>query len=410
MPMPSELVIPLGAHIGAPSTCLVKAGDRVVRGQKIGQSTGNVSTNVHSSATGEVRAIREIHLFNGAVCQAVVIAPDAIQPDMDGTAASTAPEWKTLTPAELSALIHEMGVVGAGGAAFPTHVKLAVPPGRRLDALIINGSECEPYVTADHRLMLEHADELLEGIAILKRILSPPAVYIGIEKNKMDAVTLLQDKISAQGLAITVCPLQTKYPEGDEKILINAILGREIPQGKLPIDAGAIVTNVSTVYAIRQGCACKMPFIDRVITVTGECIARPANLLVPIGVKVRDVVEYCGGYSSTPGKLITGGPMMGFEVDEDAPVTKGMDGIVALPSVPVRPTTPCISCGRCLDACPVGLSPTTMFKLIASGNIKAALGLNLMDCRECGACAYVCPAHIPLAAGFSWGKKMRRTV
>lgn len=407
MPMPSELTIPLAAHIGVPAVCLVKKGDTVERGQKLAQATGNVSANVHSPASGKVTDIRRVHLVTGADSEAVVIEPDPVQPDFTDI---SHPDWRTLSPAELVALIQEMGIVGAGGAAFPTHVKLAVPSGRKLDALVINGSECEPYVTADHRVMLEHADELIEGIAILMHILSPPEVYIGIETNKLDAISLLREKVAASGLNIIIAPLKTKYPEGDEKMLINAVLGREVPQGKLPIDAGAIVTNISTAYAIQQGCVLRKPFIERVVTVTGECMAHPANLLVPIGTKVRDLVAHCGGYTSLPGKLIAGGPMMGFEIDEDTPITKGMDGIVAMAPQPVKPTTPCISCGRCLDVCPVGLSPTTMFKFIAHEDIQAALGLNLVDCRECGACSYACPAHIPLAEGFKWAKKMRRSL
>ncbi len=406
MPMPAELVIPLSEHIGAPAQPTVVVGDSVRRGQKIAGAQGYISANIHTPATGRVVDIRKVRLCNGVETDAVVVACDAEQPEV----LTECEDWRTRTAEDLVGKIRDMGVVGAGGAMFPADVKFTVAPDRKVDALLINGSECEPFLTSDHRLMLEHAEELLEGIQILRHILSPARTVIGIEENKADAIELLKAKVHEAGLSIEVQSLKMKYPEGDEKMLINAILGREVPQGKLPIDAGAIVSNISTVYAVRQACVLQQPFMERVVTVTGECIAAPANVLAPIGTKVSDIIAFCGGYSSTPGRLVSGGPMMGFEMVEDVPLTKGMGGILALPPRKPVAITPCISCGRCVDVCPIGLSPTLMFKYIGIGDIKAALDLNLMDCKECGSCSYVCPAHIPLVDGFKYGKKMRRTV
>jgi Na+-translocating ferredoxin:NAD+ oxidoreductase subunit C len=280
-----------------------------------------------------------------------------------------------------------------------------------VDALVINGVECEPYLTADHRLMLERTHEILRGIMIISKMTAPKRIIIGVERNKPDAIEALKSAIASNGYPITVVGLKVKYPQGDEKQLLKATIGREIPSGKLPLDVGAVVVNVGTAFAIYEAVALRKPLIERVVTVSGEAMASKRNLLVPIGAKVADLLAYCGGYAKAPEKLISGGPMMGFAFfDDQTVVIKGTSGILALESQSAKKPveSPCISCGKCVAACPMGLQPTKMYRLIENHRYEDAMKMNLMDCKECGCCAYVCPAHLPLVHGMKIGKKLGR--
>lgn len=405
LPMPSSLVVPMSQHLGAPARLVKAKGDVVQRGEMIGQASSFVSADVHSPVSGTITEVTRVRLANCASCEAVVIRPDEIQGEMF----TVRHDWKSEDPKALLDTIRRMGIVGMGGATFPAHVKFAIPEGRKVEALVVNGVECEPYLTSDYRSMMERADETLEGIMILSRILSPARIVIGIEANKMDAARLLDDRAREHGYPIEVQPLKMKYPQGDEKQLIKATTGREVPSGKLPIDVGTVVCNIGTAYAIYEACVFHKPLIERVVTVSGEGIAHPRNILAPIGAKAGDLIAFAGGYSRDDvDRLVSGGPMMGFAfADEDAPVTKGTSGILALIDEPLE-TGVCVSCGKCVSHCPMGLMPNRMFRNIKYGNYQAALDMGLLDCKECGCCAFICPAHLPLVQGFKLGKKMGR--
>jgi len=408
-PLPAEASIPMSQHIGKPAECIVKPGDEVREGMLIGRSQGFVSANIHSPIPGVVKEIKTYFLPNGIKTQAVVIE---LQGEFDRSGKGGKPsEWRKLDKKRLNEMIAENGIVGLGGATFPTHVKYMVKEGSSIDYLIINGVECEPFLTADHRLMLEKTDEILEGIEIVQKIVSAKEVLIGIEMNKPDAVQVIQERIHKKSLPFRVVPLQVKYPQGDEKMLIKALIDREVPSGGLPLDIGTVVSNVGTIFAVFEAVVYGKPLIERVVTVTGPAIARPANLKTRIGTKIADLIEECGGFKEPPQKLIVGGPMMGFALaDPDLPVTKGVSGIIALDAKKstVFRNLPCIRCARCVDACPWNLTPTVLYKFIEHGEYEEALARGLMDCKECGCCAYVCPSEIPLVQGFKLGKHMAR--
>ena len=407
--MSSTAVIPLSQHIGAPSECLVKKGDTVEEGQLLGRSGGFVSANIHSPVPGEVKEIKNIYLPNGISTPAVVIE---IQGEFSRLGKEVAPvSWESMSTEELTAKIAEMGIVGQGGATFPTHVKLALPKGKTCEVFIINAVECEPYLTSDHRVMMEKGKEVLEGIRIIQKTLNPVRTVIGIESNKMDAVEYLSALVRESGLDMEVMPLQVKYPQGAEKNLIKAVTGREVPSGKLPLEVGVINANVGTCLSVYEAIVLNKPVIERVVTVSGGAIKNPSNLKARIGTSFRTLIEDCGGFSEEPVKIIAGGPMMGFTVyDLDTPVTKGTSGILALTAKEIKAARPtaCLSCGRCISACPMGLNPTRLFKLIDYNLNDESAEAGLMDCVECGSCAYMCPAHIPLVQGFRKGKKILR--
>jgi electron transport complex protein RnfC len=407
LPMPAELIVPLSQHLGAPASPLKQKGDAVAIGEKIGKASSFISADIHSPVNGMIKDFRKVVLANSVVTDAFIIIPDAEHPLCEWPAQ----DYDNLTPAELVSIVQDKGVVGTGGATFPTHVKLTVPKGKSVDALVINGVECEPYLTADHRLMLEHTQEVLTGIMAISRMTSPKRIIIGVERNKPDAIEALNNAIASKGFPIEVVGLKVKYPQGDEKQLLKATINREIPSGKLPLDVGAVVVNVGTAFAIYEAVVLRKPLIERVVTVSGEAMVNKKNLRVPIGAKVADLLAYCGGYSHTPDKLISGGPMMGFAFfDDQTPVTKGTSGILALDaSVAEKHTaSPCISCGKCVAVCPMGLQPTRLYRLIENHRYEDAMKMNLMDCKECGCCAYTCPAHLPLVHGMKIGKKLGR--
>ena len=405
LPLPEELVVSMSEHLGAPAVLTKKKGDTVTKGEVIGTASGYISADVHSPVDGVVTEIRKVRVSSGAVADAAVIKCSSEQSDPW----TEKHEWKNLSSAELLDLVRSCGIVGMGGATFPTSVKLTVPMGKTVDALVVNGVECEPYLTSDYRLMMERPEALLEGAMVAARIISPKRIVFGIEANKMDAVALLSDKAKEKGLPIEIVPLKVKYPQGDEKQLLKAILNREVPSGKLPLDVGAVVCNAGTCNALYEAAVYHKPLVERVITVSGESINEPKNLIAPIGTKFSDLIAYCGGEKEDAVSLVAGGPMMGFAVyDEDTPMVKGSGGLLVLPRLVDDFSAPCVLCGKCVQHCPMGLQPNKMFRNIKYGNYQAAMDLGLMDCKECGCCAYTCPSHLPLVQGFKLGKKMGR--
>lgn len=405
---PDEVVIPLSQHIGAPSKPVVAVGDKVFRGQVIAESSGFVSVPVHASVTGRVTAIEKHHHPNGSLDESIVIEVDHKSPQ---TLFDERPiDWEHLSRDELLAHIQQGGFVGLGGAAFPTHVKLKIPEGKHARWLMVNGCECEPYLTSDHRIMLEWADSIFLGIRVLEKILGTEKTYIGVENNKWDAIKVLVDRVPAD-LACELVPLETKYPQGAEKMLITAVLDREVPRGKLPIDVQVVVQNVGTVAGIGDLFAYGQPLIERVVTVTGPGIRNPTTLLVPIGVRLSDVLDNCGGLTEDAREILFGGPMMGTPQQFlDVPILKGTSGIVCLTAQQLRsrPEYPCIRCSACLDACPVFLNPSMLGVLARAGHYAEMLDYHIMDCMECGACSYVCPSNIPLVQRIRVAKGLLR--
>lgn len=405
---PDQVVLPLSQHIGAPSRPLVKAGDKVFRGQLIAEPGGFVSVPLHSSVTGTVLGIEKRHHPNGSLAESIVI-------DVDHTSAQTLYDgheldWENMSQAQLLEAVRQGGFVGLGGAAFPTHVKLAVPEGKRAQWLLLNGCECEPYLTSDHRIMLEWADSIILGVKIMSRILGTEKAFIAVENNKWDAIKLLRDRIPAD-MPCELVPLETKYPQGAEKMLITAVLKQEVPSGKLPIDVHVVVQNVGTAAGIGDYFAFGQPLIERVVTVTGPGIVRPTTLLAPTGMSLAKIIEYCGGLTDDAREILFGGPMMGTPQQfMDVPILKGTSGIVVLTKgqLQERREYPCIRCSACLDACPVYLNPSALGALARAAKYDDMLGYHIMDCMECGSCSYVCPSNIPLVQRFRVAKGLLR--
>ena len=401
-------MLPLSQHLGAPSRPVVKVGDKVYRGQLLAEPVGYISTSLHSSVAGRVKAIELRHHPSGKMVESMVIERDPYSPQTLINQYSL--EWENLSPEELLYIVQHGGFVGLGGAAFPTHVKLTVPEGKHAEFFIVNGVECEPYLTSDHRLMLENEQPIFLGIRIAQRILGVDRVYLGIESNKPDAIAHLR-KTLPPDLNCEIVPLQTKYPQGAEKMLTEAVLNREIPSGKLPIDIQVIVNNIGTLASIGQLFQLNQPLIERIVTVTGPGINRPSNLLVPIGTKLSDVLEYCGGLKENTLQILFGGPMMGApQLHLDVPIMKGTSGILCLTDVEVqeREEYPCIRCLRCVDACPVYLNPSRLGALAKVRQYEEMMDYHILDCMECGSCSYVCPSNIPLVQRFRVAKALLR--
>ncbi len=392
---PKLVTIPLVQHIGAPTKPVVSAGQEVKRGQLLAEPTGFVSAAVHASVSGKVLSISETVNPMGRPVPAVVIENDGrdewIELEED-------PEYLSRPPDVLKERIQRAGIVGMGGAAFPTHVKLSPPKEKPIDVVILNGAECEPYLTADHRLMVERPREIIEGLKIIMRILGVEKGYIGIENNKPDAIDRMRE--AAEGEPIEVVALQVKYPQGAEKMLIKAITGREVPAGGLPMDVGVVVQNVGTSYAIYEACRFGRPLIERVVTVTGRGVKEPGNFLTRVGTPIGELIEAAGGLADRAVKIVMGGPMMGFaQYSLDVPVTKGTSGVLVLSPaeyVSADSYRACIRCGRCIDACPMGLIPSMLSILSEKGFYEDTKEYNLFDCFECGTCTYVCPAKRPI--------------
>lgn len=406
VPFVKEYVLPLSQHIGAPSKAVVRAGERVVRGQMIAEPGGFVSTALHSPVTGTVAAVEPRLHPNGKMMPSVVITADPFSSQKLQTAPPPRPE--DLDNASMVKEVQKAGLVGLGGAAFPSHVKLSLPEGKRLEFVVINGCECEPYLTCDDRLMTERPEAVIRGTEILMRNLGVERAYIGVEANKPAAVEALKRHLR-DGIEVVV--VQVKYPQGAEKMLIDAALKREVPPGGLPLDIGILTNNVATTAALADWFDHGQPLIERVVTVTGPGIPHPKNLLVPLGTPLSTIVEYCGGLRPETRQVIMGGPMMGMpQKTLDVPVLKGTSGILALTRVFQldAPEYPCIRCGRCLDACPMFLNPTRLAHLAKFERVNELKEYHALDCFECASCSFVCPSNIPLVQWIRMGKAMVR--
>jgi len=398
LPPGGRVVVPVVQHIGAPAEPVVQRGDEVKVGQLLAKSSGYVSANVHSPVSGKVFRIDKRFDASGYKRTSVIIdvEGDDWLPEIDRS--ETLVREITAAREEILARIQEAGIVGMGGATFPSHVKLNVPRGKKAELLIINGVECEPYLTADHRLMLERGEELLVGTRILMKALGVDRAVIGIENNKPDAIEHLS-RLTAAEEGITVQPLKVKYPQGGEKQLIKAVTGREVPSGGLPIDVGVVVHNVGTTVAAYEAVQKNKPLIERVVTVTGKSLAKPSNFLVRIGTPISALVDAAGGLPDDTGKVVLGGPMMGKAVARlDIPVTKGISGVLLIPDAEAhrRPYQACIRCARCVSVCPMGLEPYLLMDLGVHERFERARDERVMDCIECGSCSYICPADRPL--------------
>ena len=401
MALPDEVVIPLIQHIGAPTTPVVAKGDKVLTGQLIAQSMGFVSANIHSPISGTVKSIDLYPNGQGLLRQAIIIKREG---DEWVEGIDRSPELKrecTLTPTEIVNKIKDAGIVGLGGATFPTHVKLSIPDGQKAEILIINGVECEPYLTSDYRTMLERGEELLTGVEILMRALSVERAVIGVENNKPDAVAHLRE-LAAKGnyRGIDIMPLKTRYPQGGEKQLIAAVTGRQVPPPPaLPISVGAVVCNASSAVAVYEAVQKNKPLIERVVTITGKKLKEPRNLLMRFGVPIKDLIELAGGLPEGNVKVLNGGPMMGRAVvDINTPVMKGCSGITILTGKEAsrHEELSCIKCAKCVSACPMGLEPYMLAKLGKLQKWDKAEEYNAVDCIECGCCSYTCPSYLPL--------------
>ncbi len=405
MPFPDEVVLPLSQHTGKPARLLVRVGDRVERGDKIGEADGFISAPIHASATGTVKEIDLWPHPNGSYSPAVRIQVEKYSAQTPR--GRTVPDWKGLSPEEIRAAVKNAGVVGLGGAAFPTHVKLTPPEGTKIDTLVLNGCECEPYLTSDHRTMAEYPDRVILGTRIMMMCLGVSHTMIGIEKNKPDAIEALATAVP-DDLNITIHPLTVKYPQGAEKMLIDALLKREVPSGKLPLDAGVVVQNVGSIAAIAEVFETGLPLVERIVTVTGKGIKEPSNLIVPVGTKLRDLIEMCGGLNDDAFEIVFGGPMMGAsQASLDVPLLKGTSGVVVLSEDECKraESHPCIRCGHCLDACPIFLNPQHLGALARADRYEEMNDYHLADCMLCGCCSYTCPSNIPLSQLFQMAKQ-----
>jgi Na+-translocating ferredoxin:NAD+ oxidoreductase subunit C len=404
MQFPDEVVLPLRQHAGKPAVPIVRRGDRVERGDLVAHADGFVSSPVHASAAGTVAGIGWWPHPDGSESQAIRITVDRYA--LQQPRPRLVPDWKGLTPAQVVDAVQHAGVVGLGGAAFPTHVKLQPPKDATIDTLVINGAECEPYLTTDHRIMVEYPERVHFGVRIMMNALGVNRAIIGVERNKPDAIAALTATVPAD-IDITVMPLTVKYPQGAEKMLIRSVLRREVPSGKLPAQVGVVVQNVGSVALLAEVFETGLPLVERVVTVTGHGLVRPSNLLIPVGTKLRDVLEFCGGVTADAGEILFGGPMMGISQSSlDVPVLKGTTGIVVLTRDEIRDrrSYPCIHCGRCLDACPLFLNPSEMGILARAGRLEDLEAAHIGDCMLCGSCSYVCPSNIPLAQLFQVSK------
>lgn len=404
-PAPEKVIIPLSQHIGAPAKPVVKRGDYVTVGQMIGEASGFISVPIHSSVSGKILSVAPFPHPLGKQVMAVEIENDG--KDEKAAYKSSENPWREIAPGELIQRIQSAGIVGMGGASFPAHVKLSPPSNKPVDTLIINGAECEPYLTADHRLMLERTEDLLIGVLILKKILNAKRCYIGIEENKPYAISAVKTAIKKNHYdKIKLVILRAKYPQGGEKQLIDAITGRNVPSGGLPMDCGCVVQNVGTTIAVRDAIIDGHPLYQRVVTVTGPAVGSPKNLLVRTGTPMKYLLEACQTDMEATKKVIMGGPMMGLaQTHTDVPVIKSTSGILAYnKTTPGIREYPCINCGRCIQACPINLVPSRLAKFVERKKIDEAVEWNLMDCIECGSCTFICPSKINLVHFIKLGK------
>lgn len=408
LPMPAALYIPLQQHIGAPAEVLVAEGDLVKKGQMIARNQGAVSASQHAPTSGRVRTVTGVTAPHpsGLPQTTIVLEPDGKdewadlpEPIADPFAADTH---------TINDRVAQSGIVGMGGAAFPSAIKLNLGERKKLDTLLLNGAECEPYLTCDDRVMREYADEIIDGARIMAHALGTPKVVIGIELNKPQAIEIVTNAASAfPNINVAAVPVQ--YPMGSERHLVQAITGRETPARKLTADIGVVVHNVSTARAVHHAVRFGRPLVSRVVTVSGGAVRNPNNVMTPIGARVTDLIEFCGGFAARPESVVNGGPMMGQPLPSlEVPVVKGTSGILALTAEEIndRPATACIRCGSCVSACPCGLSPVEMAAFVRKDNLEGAAKLGVMDCFSCGSCSWVCPSHVPLAHYFNYAKGM----
>ena len=410
LPCPAQVTIPMQQHVGAPCKPLVKVGDLVQVGQKIADSDAFVSAPIHASISGKVSAVTKVMLPGGQYTEAVVIDSDGqmtVSPEVRPPKADTLEDF-------LKA-VRESGLVGLGGAGFPAHVKLNVPKDKHLDTLIVNGTECEPYITADNREALENSWAVLSGVYTLLELLKLERVIIAVESNKPKVIETLRriadNKENDPEDRVRVLPLKARYPQGAEKVLVQACTNRIIPLGKLPADVGCLVMNITSVAFLADYLKTGMPLVKKRVTIDGSAVAQPQNVIVPIGAKIADVIQFCGGYKTPPRKLLMGGPMMGIALTDDSlPILKQNNGILAFAEADAAlpKTTACIRCGRCVAGCPMHLMPTLLEKYAELGNTEELDRLGAMCCMECGTCAYNCPAGRPLVQAIRMGKALLR--
>ncbi|MDO8951458.1 MAG: electron transport complex subunit RsxC [Draconibacterium sp.] len=406
LPIPKTVFIPVAQHIGVPSTAVVNKGDVVKTGQIIAKSSGFVSTNIHSSVSGKVKKVDLSADSSGYPKQGIFIDVEGDEWEDNINRSDDLVKEFDLDGQKIIQKIQDAGIVGLGGATFPTHVKLVPPKGMKAEVLLINGVECEPYLTSDHRLMLEKADEILVGTQLLMRAMNVEKAVIGIENNKPDAIQLLTDK-AKNYKGISVAALKVKYPQGGEKQLIKAVTGKEVPSGGLPIAVGAVVSNVGTAFAVYEAVQKNKPLFERVVTVTGKGVAKPSNFKVRIGTSTAELIEAAGGLPENTGKIISGGPMMGRAITSpDIPVTKGTSGILIMPEPEAKrkPYMECNRCSRCVSVCPMGLEPYLLMTLGQKQIFDRAENERVMDCVECGSCTYTCPSYRPILDYIRFGK------
>jgi len=401
-PLPKSVILPLQQHIGAPAKAIVKQGDEVKVGQKIAEADGFVSVPIHATISGTVKQLATVASpVTGQPVPGVIIESDGKD------------EWIELTPADPEALskeevltrVKDAGIVGMGGATFPTHVKLSPPPEKSIKSIIVNGAECEPYITADDRLMLEETDRILRGLKTMMQVLSVKRAYIAIEENKPQAIARMRQAVTESSLPgeVEVVAVPAKYPMGAEKTLVKAILGVEVPEGGLPMDVGALVQNVATLAAVYDAVALGKPLVERVVTVTG-LVSEPKNLLVRFGTAALQLIELCGGIPPEADEMIFGGPMMGIaQVSYDAPIIKGTNCVLVKQS-DIRVEHSCIRCGRCIESCPMDLMPLMYVNYVKRGAYESLSDYHITNCVECGACVYNCPANIPIVSYIKIGK------
>lgn len=409
MPIPAKVVLPMQQHIGAPCTPTVKVGDTVAVGQVIGDTDKFVSAPIHASISGKVTAVGDVKLANGMICKGVTIESDGEMREYEGLK----PPIVT-NKAELCATVRASGLVGLGGAGFPTHVKLNFPDDKGVDTLIINAAECEPYITVDYRCCVENSRDILDGVYGIEKILKFKQVIIAIEDNKPEAFKILKeiaDKDNDKGDEVKLMTLKSKYPQGAEKMMVLSATGRKVPPGKLPADVGCVVMNIASVAFIGRYLRTGKPLISRSITVDGSAVNNPKNLRVPIGTNIQDIIDYCGGFKTQPRKIISGGPMMGLAIcDTNAPICKQNNAVLAFEDRKdiIKKERDCIRCGRCVDVCPMSLMPTNIERFAKVKDIEALTHSGIMVCMECGSCAYSCPSGRPLVQYMRLAKQILR--
>lgn len=406
LPIPEQVSVPIAQHIGAPSEPVVKKGDEVKVGQLIAKSTGFVSANIHSPVSGKVFKIDNILDASGYKRKAIIINVEGDEWDEGIDRSEKLKTDISLSPEDIIKKIGDAGIVGLGGATFPAHVKLSVPPGKTCDVLILNAVECEPYLTADHQLMMEKGEEIMVGTEILMKALKIDKAIIGIENNKPDAIAHMSE-LAKKHKGISIQPLKVQYPQGGEKQLIDACINRQVPSGKLPIEVGAVVQNVGTTYAVYEAVQKNKPLFERVVTVTGKSVSKPSNFMARVGTPMSKLIDAAGGLPEDTGKVIGGGPMMGKALASiEIPVTKGSSGILIMPEeiATRKPDENCIRCGKCVSVCPMGLSPYLLMTVSEKALWDRAEEEHIMDCIECGSCSFTCPANRPLLDYVRLGK------